>query len=132
MIDTRQIEVALEGVFDPCSVQANAPLNVLNMGLITGIDIRDGGMVGIKLRPTSPWCTMIGSIMAGVEETLRALEGVTDVTVEIDRSSTWSEDDLTQEGRLILTGARDRSRAAYPVRRQQWKERAASNGKDQP
>lgn len=101
MIDREQIESALARVYDPCSVQANAPLSVVAMGLVTQIRLDADGTVHIALRPTSPWCTMIGSIMQGVEDQLRQLAGVADVTVRIDRESTWCESDLTAEGRQI-------------------------------
>jgi metal-sulfur cluster biosynthetic enzyme len=123
MIYKEQVEAALGAVYDPCSVKANAPLSVVNMGLVTGIDVDDTGGVRIKLRPTSPWCTLIACIMQGVEDEVRKLDGIGNVTVEIDNSSQWSEASLTPEGRDILHATRARSRAVAPVRRQQWKER---------
>jgi metal-sulfur cluster biosynthetic enzyme len=124
MIAKQNVEAALAVVYDPCSVQANAPLSVVNMGLVTGIDIDAHGSVRVHLRPTSPWCTMIGCIMQAVEDEVGKLKGVRDVTVEIDRSSLWSEADLTDQGRQILQGARAISRTIRPVRRRQWQERA--------
>lgn len=127
MIDRAQVEAALAIVYDPCSVQASAPLSVINMGLVTHIDVERTGVVHIKLRPTSPWCTMLGCIMQATDEQVRRLDGVTDVRIEIDRDSSWSEASLTPEGREILQNVRARSRAAVPVRRRQWQERAATS-----
>jgi len=126
MIDREKVEAALATVYDPCSVQANAPLSVTNMGLVTSLDLAPDGEVRITLRPTSPWCTMMGSIMQGIEKQLRKVDGVTGVTIEIDSTSLWSEADLTPEGREILETTRARSRAIRPVRRRQWQERAAT------
>jgi metal-sulfur cluster biosynthetic enzyme len=126
MIDRQRVEAVLATVYDPCSVQASAPLSVINMGLITGIDVGPSGAVRIKMRPTSAWCTMIGSMMQGIEQQLRDLEGVTDVRIDIDQSTPWSEADLTPEGREILGGVRAKSRAAVPVRRRQWQERVTT------
>lgn len=126
MIDRAQVEAALGGVYDPCSVQASAPLSVIDMGLVTDIAIADGGVVHIKMRPTSAWCTMIGSIMQGVEERVSAVAGVTAVDIEIHQDKPWSEADLTPAGRDILQGVRARSRAAVPVRRRQWQERVTA------
>lgn len=129
MIAREQVETALAAVYDPCSVRANAPLSVVNMGLVTGIEIGLAGDVRIKLRPTSPWCTLIGCIMQSVEDEVRKLDGIGDVAVEIDNGSSWSEAELTDEGREILRATRARSRAVAPVRRRQWQERAAeTNG----
>jgi metal-sulfur cluster biosynthetic enzyme len=126
MIAREKIEAALAVVYDPCSVQASAPLSVINMGLVTGIETGLEGKVIIRLRPTSPWCTLIGSIMQAIEDEVRKVEGVSDVAVEIDRSSLWSEAELTDEGRKILGDTRARSRAIRPARRRQWQERTAS------
>jgi metal-sulfur cluster biosynthetic enzyme len=125
MIAREAIDAALADVYDPCSVRANAPLSVTNMGLVTSVEITEDGAVDISLRPTSPWCTMIGSIMQGVEQRVAEVAGVTSVTTRIDRGSDWSEADMTAEGRNILESTRQRSRAAVPVRRRQWQERAA-------
>ncbi len=125
MIAKEQVEAVLAGVYDPCSVQANAPLSVVNMGLVTGIELSAQGDVVIRLRPTSPWCTMIGSIMQAVEEQVGKIDGAGTVRVEIDRSSLWSEAELSEEGRQILDGARARARAVRPVRQRQWQLRAA-------
>jgi len=126
MIAREQIEAALSTVYDPCSVQASAPLSVINMGLVTDIAVDASGAVRIRMRPTSPWCTMIGSIMQGMEDQIRKIGGVGEVTIEIDSGAEWSEADLTPEGRQILEGTRARSRAAVPVRRRQWQERVAT------
>lgn len=125
MITRADVEAALAVVYDPCSVQASAPLSVINMGLVTRIDIDAEGAVRIAMRATSPWCTMLGCIMETVEKTVSQLDGVTGVAVEVDTSSTWSEADITPDGKEILGGVRARSRAAVPVRRRQWQERLA-------
>ena len=124
MTSREQVEMALAAVYDPCSVRANAPLNILNMGLVTGIDISSRGGVCVKLRPTSPWCTLIACIMQSIEDEVRKLDGVNAVAVEIDNSSLWSEASLTDEGRRILRETRRRSRAIVPIRKRQWQDRA--------
>lgn len=126
MIGRPEIEHALRVVYDPCSVQASAPLSVVDMGLVTRIDVDAKGAVSIAMRATSPWCTMLGCIMETVEATVRKLDGVTDVVVDVDATTTWSEDDLTAKGAATLSAVRARSRAAVPMRRRQWKERAQS------
>jgi metal-sulfur cluster biosynthetic enzyme len=123
MISRQHVEAALADVYDPCSVQANAPLSLIDMGLVTRIEVTESGEVVVGIRPTSPWCTMIGSLMRGVEERIGQLDDVVGVTVEVDRTTDWSEADLTESGKRMLDGVRARSRAAVPVRRQQWRER---------
>lgn len=128
MISREHVEAALGAVYDPCSVQASAPLSVIDMGLVTSIAIGADGMVRVAMRPTSPWCTMIGCMMQAVEDKVCAVEGVSGVIVDLDREAEdWTEADLTPQGREILDGTRARSRAAVPVRRRQWQERAAAS-----
>lgn len=124
MISREDVEAALGTVYDPCSVQASAPMSVVDMGLVTQVAIEPGGTVRIAMRPTSPWCTMIGCMMQSVEEQVRQVEGVSAVVVDIDRAAEdWTEADLTTRGREILSATRVRSRTAVPVRRRQWQER---------
>lgn len=116
------VEAALATVYDPCSVQANAPLSLLDMGLITRFEVEPHGIVRVTLRPTSPWCTMVGSLMQGIEDQVKCIAGVTEVVIELDAKTDWSEEALTPKGHAILDGARARSRAAIPVRPKQWQE----------
>lgn len=116
-----QVDAALANVYDPCSVRCNAGMSIVDMGLVTGLEI-DGDKVSLRLRPTSPWCTMIGSIMMGIVDTLSEIDGVEDVVITIDNANAWAETEMTQMGRDILEGARAKSRAVLPVRPRQWRE----------
>lgn len=118
-----RIDAALATVYDPCSVRCNAGMSIVDMGLVTGLDIETDGAVRIALRPTSPWCTMIGSIMMGIEERLAAIDEVGEVVITIDNGRPWSEAEMTAAGRDILYGARAKSQAIAPVRPRQWQER---------
>jgi metal-sulfur cluster biosynthetic enzyme len=122
MIDKAEVDAALAAIYDPCSVQANAAISIADMGLVTALNI-EGDAVRMRIRATSPWCTMIGSIMQAIETKVGAVAGVRTVAVEIERETNWSEADLSPQGRETLQGARARSRAAYPVRPRQWQER---------
>ena len=119
-----QVREALQAVFDPCSVNVGAPISVADMGMVTRLDLNADGVVDIELRPTSPMCTLIGSIMQGVEEKVGGVAGVTSVVVTINIRSPWSEADMTSQGRHKLEARRNRSRLEVPVEPQQWKRRA--------
>lgn len=120
-----RIDAALATVYDPCSVRCNAGMSIVDMGLVTGLDVEADGTVRLALRPTSPWCTMIGSIMMGIEERLAEIDEIGEVVITIDNVRPWSEAEMTPAGRGILHGARTRSRAIAPVRPRQWQERPA-------
>ena len=119
-----QIRKALQAVFDPCSINMGAPISVADMGMVSRLGVNSDGVVDIELRPTSPMCTLIGSIMQGVEEKVTGVAGVTSVAITINIRSPWSEADMTSEGRRQLEARRGRSRLEVPVEPQQWKRRA--------
>ena len=116
-----QVREALQAVFDPCSVNMGAPISIADMGMVSRLDVNADGVVVIELRPTSPMCTLIGSIMRGVEEKLAVVAGVSGVAVTINIQSPWSEADMTSQGRRRLEARRSRSRLEVPVEPRQWK-----------
>ena len=117
------IQQALTRVFDPCSVAANAPLNVLEMGLITSCELDDDGVVRIAVSATSPSCVLIGSIMKGVVDEVSAVEGISEVDASLDTETFWTPELMTEEGRAKLDARRQGSLARVPLRPQQWRER---------
>jgi metal-sulfur cluster biosynthetic enzyme len=119
------VREALKAVYDPCSVAMAAPISVADMGIVTRLDVDPQGHVEIELRPTSPMCTLIGSIMQAVEEETLKVIGVTTVVVTIETSKLWSEAEMSPEGRRRLEERRGRSRLEVPVERQEWKHRPA-------
>jgi metal-sulfur cluster biosynthetic enzyme len=122
-----EIEVrrALHQVFDPCSISARSPLSIIDMGLVTRVEVVDS-LVAIAIRPTSRGCTMMPSIMQAAEDGVRAIPGVREVKVTIDHVSSWTQAEITPEGQHILDERRRRSKIEVPIEPMQWKTRAAS------
>lgn len=101
------IREQLDQVIDPCSVSAGTPLSIVEMGMVTGCEIDAGGHVDIRLRLSSPGCLMGGLMFApDIEHRLGQLDGVTGVSIGLDDPHTWSEDEITPEGRARLAAAR--------------------------
>jgi metal-sulfur cluster biosynthetic enzyme len=119
----QSVTEALGSVFDPCSLTAGAPLSVVDMGLITELTVDHEGAVSIAMRPTSGMCTLIAGIMAGVEETVARVPGVSSVRVSLNGDTQWTEADLSENGRRLLESRRQRSRAEVPVRPHEWRTR---------
>jgi metal-sulfur cluster biosynthetic enzyme len=111
---------AIAEVDDPCSIAANAPLNIFEMGLVRSWDVDDEGHVRVVVSPTAPSCTLMGSILQGIEQRVGALVGVTDVEVIIDTDFVWSPAAMTAGGRAQLVARRSGSMARVPVRPRQW------------
>jgi len=92
---------ALRTIYDP-----EIPLNVVELGLIYGVDIRrDPGVaaqVNVSMTLTAPGCGM-GQVLADdVDTKVRALPGVGQVAVELTFDPPWTPDRLSEEAKLEL------------------------------
>lgn len=114
------VDAALRTVFDPCAVNAGAPINVVDMGLVTEVAAASGGEVRVTVRTTTPMCTLVGSIMVGIEHAVGAVPGVTRVTVRVDPRADWTEAAITGAGLEALRERRARSRREVAVRPREW------------
>ena len=118
------VHAAIASVDDPCSIRANAPLNVFELGLVRSWSVAPEGTVHVALSPTSPSCTLIGSIIEGVERRVAAVPGVASVTVELDTETFWTAELMSADGRRKLEGRRAGSMERVPVRPRQWREQS--------
>ena len=117
------VRAALGRVYDPCSVVAQSPLSIIDMGLLVDLNTTPEGDVTVVIRPTSAMCTLIASIMQAVDEAVAAVPGVASVTTRIDNSGRWSEEVMTEAGRAALAARRERSRREVPVKFREWETR---------
>lgn len=101
-----RILAVLDGVRDPCSIANRHPLGIVELGLLIALDVADDGDVQVLLRPTSPSCTLIASIMQAVDEQVANVPGVRSVSVELDATSEWTPELMTPAGRDKLQAAR--------------------------
>lgn len=88
---------ALHTVFDP-----EIPVDIYELGLIYSIDVKPDGSVAITMTLTTPACPVAGSMPGTVEKTVRLIDGVTDVTVDLVWEPTWSPAMMTEAARLQL------------------------------
>jgi metal-sulfur cluster biosynthetic enzyme len=91
-----QVKLALRRVKDP-----ELNLNILDLGLVYGIRV-EGSVVAIDMTLTSPGCPSGAEIMADADRHLRALPGVTDVSVNLVWSPFWSPDRIEPRVRAYL------------------------------
>lgn len=113
---------ALQRVLDPCSVSMRAPISVLDLGLVTRIDVSDTNDVHVVLRTTSPSCMLVGQLLDAVEGVLRELPGIGAVTSSVDTRPGWTENAIAPQARDLLRTRRARSRVEVPVAPRQWEE----------
>ncbi len=88
---------ALKTVRDP-----EIPVNIYDLGLIYDLDIDEAGKVAIRMTLTAPGCPVAGILPMQVEQAVRGVEGVSDVTVELVWDPPWTQDRISDEARLEL------------------------------
>ena len=92
-----QVREALTEVYDP-----EIPLNVLDLGLIYGIDISENNDVHVTMTLTAAGCGMGPFIAQQAEWAVAAVDDVNDVNVEIVFEPPWSPDLISEDGKKVL------------------------------
>lgn len=92
-----QVVEALRTCFDP-----EIPVNIYEMGLIYDLKVAPEGAVAIQMTLTSPHCPAAQSIPADIEEKVRAIPGVSDVTINIVWEPPWDPSKMSEAARLQL------------------------------
>jgi FeS assembly SUF system protein len=95
-IETEIVQV-LKNIFDP-----EIPVNIYDLGLIYAIDVDDNNKVEITMTLTAPNCPVADSLLAEVQEKVKAIEGVTDAKVNLTFEPPWDESNLSDEAKLDL------------------------------
>ncbi len=92
MADTLEQKVieALKSCYDP-----EIPVDIYELGLIYGLKVESNGAVAIQMTLTAPNCPAAGSLPGEVESKVRAVEGVTDVKLELVWEPTWGRERLS-------------------------------------
>jgi metal-sulfur cluster biosynthetic enzyme len=92
-----EIRKALRQVKDP-----EINLSVIDLGLIYDVEITDEGDVDVKMTLTSPGCPSGPEMLADVDRVIRALDGVTDVNVELVWEPYWTPERIDPKVRSFL------------------------------
>tara|TARA_Y100000590_G_C15604504_1_gene971426 strand:- start:818 stop:1123 length:306 start_codon:yes stop_codon:yes gene_type:complete len=87
----------LKEVYDP-----EIPVNVVDLGLIYGVDVKENNEVHVKMTLTAPGCGMGPYIAQQAEWAISEIEDLEDVTVEVVFDPPWSPDMLTEDGKALL------------------------------
>lgn len=87
----------LKTVFDP-----EIPVDIYELGLIYALEIADDGKVKVEMTLTTPSCPSAQELPGQVEEAVRLVPGVTDVTVEVVWDPPWDPSRMSEDARLAL------------------------------
>jgi metal-sulfur cluster biosynthetic enzyme len=96
MIDDEALKSALKNVCDP-----ELGVNVVDLGLIYGIEQRDG-TIQVNMTMTTPGCPLHESLLQGVGDALSIFPGVKRVEVRLVWEPPWTPDRITDKGRQAL------------------------------
>lgn len=88
---------AIKQVYDP-----EIPVDVFELGLIYDIKIFPVNNVYVLMTLTSPSCPSAESIPVEIEEKIREVEGVNDVSIELTFEPSYSTDMMSEVAKLEL------------------------------
>jgi len=88
---------ALKTVRDP-----EIPVNLVDLGLIYELVVKQGGVVYVEMTLTTPACPVAQSMPGEVENAVSAVPGVNDVRVKLVWSPPWDKDRMSEEAKLEL------------------------------
>ena len=79
------------------------PVNIYELGLIYGVDTdEDAGKVDVTMTLTTPMCPVADSMPGEIQEKIAALDGVTDVKVDLVWEPPWDMSMLSDAAKLEL------------------------------
>ena len=88
---------AIKTVFDP-----EIPVNIFDLGLIYDVLVDASSVVGVRMTLTAPNCPAAQWLPGQVEQKVKAIEGVTDVRVDVVFDPPWDRDRMSEAAKLQL------------------------------
>lgn len=98
-IKPEQIRSSLKQCMDP-----EIPINIVDMGLIYGIDVKENNDVNIKMTMTTQGCPLHETLVSDVTRYAKKVPGVNNVKVDIVWDPPWSIDKMSDEAKAMLKG----------------------------
>jgi len=101
VVDQAQVEKlvteTLRQIYDP-----EIPVNIHELGLIYGVAVDSGGAVTVRMTLTAAGCPAAQALPCEVEKRVRAIPGVTGVTVELTFDPPWDASRMSEAAKLQL------------------------------
>ena len=88
---------ALENVIDP-----ELGIDIVNMGLVYGVDVNDEGLCTITMTLTSMGCTLAGHIEQDVRRVLSDIPDIKEINVNIVWDPPWGKDKMSRYAKIAL------------------------------
>ena len=87
----------IKKIYDP-----EIPVNIYELGLIYKIEVKDKNIVNIDMTLTSPNCPVAESLPNDVKESIKKIEGVSDVKLNLVWEPPWTQDKMSEAAKLEL------------------------------
>ena len=97
MVNREHLLTALKTVIDP-----ELHCNIVDLGLVYGVELKDNGRVEIDLTLTTPACPLAPHIMGQIKTALNKVRNVKDVVVNLVFDPPWSLAKIDPNLRLEL------------------------------
>ena len=92
-----RIVEAIQTVYDP-----EIPVNIWELGLIYDIIVDAGRNVGVRMTLTAPNCPAAQWLPGQVEQKVRAIDGVSDVKIDVVFDPPWDRERMSEAAKLQL------------------------------
>jgi len=96
-VTSEQVLDSLKQCMDP-----EIPINIVDMGLIYGVDVRENNKIDIKMTMTTRGCPLHDTLVNDVKRYVNKVPGVTDVNIEIVWEPPWTPERMSQEGKKLI------------------------------
>jgi len=96
-VSAQAIEDSLKQCMDP-----EVPLNIVEMGLIYGIDVTENNDVNIKMTMTTQGCPLHETLVQDATRFAKKVPGVNNVNVDIVWDPPWSMDKMSEEAKIKI------------------------------
>jgi len=96
-VTAEQVRASLTNCMDP-----EVPLNIVEMGLIYGIDISPSNDVSIKMTMTTQGCPLHQTLVQDVTRYTKKVPGVNNVKVDIVWEPAWTIDKMSETAKAKL------------------------------
>lgn len=87
----------LKAIYDP-----EIPVDIWELGLIYALEVTEDGKAIVRMTLTSPACPVAESLPVEVYHKLTALDGITDVDLQVVWDPPWNKERMSDEARLSL------------------------------
>jgi FeS assembly SUF system protein len=94
---TNKVENTLRTIYDP-----EIPVNIMELGLVYNIEVKEGNLVFITMTLTAPACPVAGDIILEVQSKVKEIDGVADAHVQLTFDPPWNKEMMSEEARLEL------------------------------